>query len=81
MKKFALIPVLAIMLVCFVAAEAEGTFSYSVLSDGTAEISGYEGTATKLEIPEYVDGYKVTVIGEEAFWAAIPFPKLPSRTA
>lgn len=44
-----------------VAAE-DGTFSYTVLEDGTAQITGYSGTASVLEIPSEIDGYTVTQI-------------------
>ena len=37
-------------------------FYYNVLDDGTAEITEYEGDETDLIIPDYLDGYKVTVI-------------------
>lgn len=42
-------------------------FSYEVLSDGTAEITGYSGSALCLTIPSVLDGYKVTSIGNDAF--------------
>lgn len=40
-----------------------GVFEYRVLDDGTAEITGYNGSATELEIPSTLDGYTVTSIG------------------
>lgn len=43
-------------------------FEYTVLEDGTAEITGYKGIATDLVIPSEIDGYKVTSIGESAFY-------------
>ncbi|MBQ8539432.1 MAG: leucine-rich repeat protein [Ruminococcus sp.] len=42
-------------------------FVYTVLSDGTAEISGYTGTATDIVIPSTIDGHKVTSVGNSAF--------------
>lgn len=44
-----------------------GDFEYKVLDDGTAEITGYNGSATELEIPSTLDGYTVTSIGGYAF--------------
>jgi hypothetical protein len=46
----------------------EQPFTYTVLEDGTAEITGYTGTATKIEIPAEIDGYNVTSIGERSFF-------------
>ncbi len=43
-------------------------FTYQVLSDGTAEITGYIGSETRIEIPETIDGYTVTSIGVYAFY-------------
>lgn len=44
-----------------------GDFEYVVLDDGTAEISKYYGSEVNLVIPDEVDGYKVTSVGERAF--------------
>lgn len=44
-----------------------GNFEYEILEDGTAEIKGYNGTASDLVIPSEIDGYKVTNIGIYAF--------------
>ncbi|RKI41792.1 hypothetical protein D7V86_08820 [bacterium D16-51] len=41
---------------------------YAVKADGTAEIAGATTSATAIEIPETVDGLKVTSIGEQAFY-------------
>ncbi len=50
------------------AARTEsGNFEYEILYDGTAEITGYNGTASDLVIPSEIDGYKVTSIGYYAF--------------
>lgn len=43
-------------------------FSYQVLEDGTAEITGYTGSAEELTIPSEIDGYLVTSIGDMAFY-------------
>ena len=45
----------------------ENGFEYAVLADGTAEIIGYTGSEKNLVIPEYVDGYKVTAVGNYVF--------------
>ncbi len=42
-------------------------FYYRVLDDGTAEITGYRGMYSKINIPSTIDGYKVTSIGKHAF--------------
>ncbi len=44
-----------------------GKYEYVVLDDGTAEITDYFGSATKLTIPSEIDGYKVTSISDGAF--------------
>ncbi len=43
-------------------------FSYQVLEDGTAEITGYTGSAEELTIPSEIDVYLVTSIGDMAFY-------------
>ena len=59
----------AMVVLCAVCAGAEtyGDFEYSVLDDGTVEITGYSGSAEKVDIPEMIDGRSVTSIGEDAF--------------
>ena len=58
-----------------------GIFSYVVLSDGTAEITGVDFAQgqTELDIPESLDGYTVTSIGYYAMnnYAALESVKLP----
>ncbi|MBR2715782.1 MAG: leucine-rich repeat protein [Ruminococcus sp.] len=44
-----------------------GDYTYTVLSDGTAEITDYTGSATTLSIPSILGGYKVSSIGYCAF--------------
>ena len=44
-----------------------GDFEYELLDNGTAEITKYTGSATKLAIPSEIDGKKVTSIGDSAF--------------
>ena len=59
----------AMVVLCVVCAGAEtcGDFEYDVLDDGTVEISGYNGSAEKVDIPEKIDGKSVTSIGDCAF--------------
>ena len=47
--------------------ESDG-FRYRVLDDGTAEILEYVGKEYVSAIPETLDGYTVTSIGDEAFY-------------
>lgn len=49
-------------------AATSGDFEYNVLSDGTAEITKYNGEATDLVIPSQLDGYTVKSIGKIAFY-------------
>lgn len=67
----ALLMLISVFAVAPLTASAEtftsGDYSYQVLSDGTAEITGYMGTATEITIPDELDGYTVTSIGENAF--------------
>ena len=50
-------------------AATSGDFEYEVISkeDKTCAIIGYTGTAADLEIPQDIDGYSVTTIGDYAF--------------
>lgn len=45
-----------------VFAEGSADFSYTVLEDGTAQITGYSGSDTVVEIPSEIDGITVTCI-------------------
>lgn len=47
--------------------EEGGEFSYSILEDGTAVITGYSGNESMVLIPAEVDGKRVTGIGDYAF--------------
>ena len=50
-------------------AETSGSFEYSVLDDGTASIKKYIDNGSKtVDIPSTIDGYKVTEIGDDAFY-------------
>lgn len=42
-------------------------FYYKLLDDGTAEITEYDGTATDLVVPDYINGYIVTSIRNNTF--------------
>ncbi len=44
-----------------------GDYEYTILDDGTAEITDYNGSASSLTIPSTLDGYVVTSLGEYAF--------------
>lgn len=46
-----------------------GDYGYRLLNDDTAEIMCYLGKDKELLIPSEVDGYKVTGIGNEAFYS------------
>lgn len=47
---------------------SEDDFTYTLLEDGTASITGYNGSLTTFEIPDTLDGYSVSSIGEKAFY-------------
>ena len=50
------------------SAESENGFVYSCDTDTKeATITGYEGSASDVKIPDRINGYKVTAIGEKAF--------------
>ncbi len=48
-------------------ADTCGDYSYSMIDDSSVMIDGYSGTAQTLVIPETLDGYTVTAIGDNAF--------------
>ena len=69
---FLIITCLCITILHFsqINAQAAGTtndLEYTVNSDQSITITGYKGTATELQIPQEIDGYPVTNIGDEAF--------------
>ncbi|MGN1402900.1 MAG: leucine-rich repeat protein [Ruminococcus sp.] len=45
-----------------------GDLTYTVLEDGTIEITDCDEAATEVEIPAEIDGMAVASIGDEAFW-------------
>ena len=59
----------AMVVLCAVCAGAEtyGDLEYSVLDDGTVEITDYNGIAKTVDIPEKINGKSVTSIGNCAF--------------
>lgn len=44
-----------------------GNYEYTVLDDGTAQITKYNGNDAELTIPTDLDGKKVTSIGDYSF--------------
>ena len=48
------------------AAQCEG-FEYVVIDDGTIEIVKYGGSSKEVNVPDNIQGIKVTSIGEYAF--------------
>ena len=49
-------------------AFTSGEYEYTLLEDGTVEITNYFGNATELVVPGELDEYAVTSIGESAFF-------------
>ena len=47
--------------------KTSGDYTYTVLENGTAEITRYSGKDETAVIPDALDGHPVTAIGEEAF--------------
>ena len=45
----------------------EGDYTYTVLDDGTAQITRYSGTASELTVPATLGGADVSSIGFRAF--------------
>jgi len=61
---------LAIVPAAFCAAKEKitsGDYTYVILEDGTLELYKYIGTDFDVTVPAALDGYPVTVIGENAF--------------
>lgn len=52
-------------------AETEGDYEYTVLEDGTVQITKYNGTATTLTIPDTLGGKMVTRIADMAFFVEV----------
>lgn len=47
--------------------QSSGDFQYVVMGDGTAKVTKYIGSDTQLVLPQALDGYTVTSLGENAF--------------
>lgn len=45
-----------------VNAATSGDYEYTILNDGTAKITKYNGMAERINIPYYINGYLVTQI-------------------
>ena len=71
----ALLMVVVMMCACWTGAVAEdkretftsGDYQYALLDDGTIEITKYNGSAKRLDIPAKLAGKTVTAIGESVF--------------
>ncbi len=48
--------------------ETYGDFDCTLLTDGTVKIEKYNGSATAVDVPSSLDGYKVTSLGDYAFY-------------
>ena len=48
-------------------ASAQSAWTYNTLSNGTLQITGYNGNISSMTIPSYIDGRRVTEIGSSAF--------------
>lgn len=59
--------VVCMMCLVIALAETNGDFEYTVLNDGTAQITKYNGQSALLTIPKALDGCAVTSIGDSAF--------------
>lgn len=72
MKRFAGLILVFVMLLAALPAMADetrksGDFRYTLKNNGTATIVGYTGGEDSIIIPQMLDGYTVTAIGDEAF--------------
>lgn len=76
LKKLVLLTLALLTVLCIggMTAVAEtdrhtsGDWEYILLEDGTAEIVGYCGQEEKLTIPQELDGFPVTRLGEKVFF-------------
>ena len=50
-----------------VSASTSGDYEYTILDDGTAEITKYKGNKTGVVVPSKISGYSITRIGKFAF--------------
>ncbi|MCQ2453751.1 MAG: hypothetical protein MJ136_04205 [Clostridia bacterium] len=66
----ALLAALLVSSICYAAnTGTSGLFSYAIKGNGTVEITGFDWARNREDIyvPQYIDGYSVTSIGEKAF--------------
>lgn len=80
MKRFAGLILVFVMLLAALPALADetrtsGDFQYTLKSNGTATIVGYTGSVDSIIIPQMLDGYTVTAIGDSAFKHQYSFGK------
>lgn len=73
MKRLAGLILVFVMLLAALPALADttrtsGDFQYTLKSNGTATIVGYTGSGDSIIIPQMLDGYTVTAIGDGAFF-------------
>ena len=78
-----LLLVVAMVVLCLAvgmtaSAETWGDYEYSILEDGTVEITDYVGNDSEIKIPAEIEGKDVTSIGYRAFanddFAKVVFP-------
>ncbi len=50
------------------SGQTSGSFRYDLMSDDTARLTGYTGSAERVVIPSTIGGYPVTEIGRSAFY-------------
>ena len=75
MKQCKLFIAILLAMLCLLACAAadkptvytSGDYMYILLEDGTAEITQYTGQEEMLTVPDELDGYRVTGIGDVAF--------------
>ena len=76
MKQCKLFIAILLTMLCLLACAAadeptvytSGGYKYILLEDGTAEIVAYTGKAETLDVPDALDVYRVTSIGDWAFY-------------
>ncbi len=55
------------IVLCANADQRSGDFQYSVLEDGTVEITKYTDDSSSVRFPSEIDGRTVTSVGDSAF--------------
>ncbi len=72
-KRYFIISLLIALLISSVGyaanTDTSGLFTYAIKGNGTVEITGFDWASNRQDIyvPQYIDGYSVTSIGEKAF--------------